>query len=149
MYKLEFLTDKNHSIRGVAFLITTDRRVTAKLAFDTLDRTGERTLRHRCGMWCDGHPPARNRYHGWNSSQFNGQYTNCYVFKCGKNNQERFYGFLCKPKARNSEYELCVLVVNIKKKKDETAGSDLRDVKALSEYIPVRDAIKKYFKRNT
>lgn len=147
-YKIETIAGENHPRRGVVFLISDDRRVTAKNVFDKLDDTGERTLRRRFDMWIDNQP-GRDRYHGWHNSQFNGKYTNCFVFKCGKNNQERFYGFLCKPKGNKSEYEICVLGVHVKKKKDKTEESDLKDIKALSEVLAIRNAIKNFFKENT
>jgi len=144
-YGIEIIAGEDHPKRRVVFLISDDRKVTAKKAFDCLDRTGERTLRRRFDMWLDNQP-GRKRYHGFNSSQFNGRYTNCFVFKCGKHNQERFYGFLRKSKERNPAYEICILVVHIKKKRDETEESDLKDVIALSETIAVQKAIKNFFK---
>lgn len=144
-YEIKVITGAKHSTRGVAFLVSKeDRRVTAKIAFDGLDKTGERTLRRRFDMWVSGQP-GRHRYHGWTSSQFNGRYSNCFVFKCGEHNRERFYGFLCKPKERDPLYEICILAVHIKKKKDETNESDLIDVEALSATLAVRDVIKKFF----
>jgi len=144
-YQIEIITGDGDPRRSVAFLISENKRVTAKNAFNGLDKTAERTLRHRFDMWVSNQP-GRHRYHGWNSSQFSGRYVNCFVFKCGKNNQERFYGFLCKPKEKNQLYEICVLVVHIRKKKDETKESDLKDVKALSDNLAVRATIKNFFK---
>ena len=51
-----------------------------------------------------------------------------------------------KSKERNPAYEICILVVHIKKKRDETEESDLKDVIALSETIAVQKAIKNFFK---
>src|SRR6266850_8415215 len=48
------------------------------------------------------------RFHGWSKSQHEGKYTNCFVFK-NVAEGERFYGFLCRPKAKDPQYEMCVL----------------------------------------
>ncbi len=145
-YDLEIIAGAEYQKRSVAFLISKDRKVTAKENFDHLDKTGERTLRHRFDMWIDGQP-GRHRYHTWDESAFKGEYTNCIVFKCGKQNQERFYGFIYPEGSdERSKFQVCVLVGHTKKKKDETDECDLKDVEEIRKNLAIQELIKKIFK---
>ena len=76
-YKIEFVTSDDHPRRGVAFLISEDRRVTAKEAFDTLTTDAESFLRTRFDAWQGGQPNKHERYHGWDHSSFQAKYTDC------------------------------------------------------------------------
>lgn len=143
-YKIELITREDHSRRGVAILISEDRKATAKSVFDKLcckPNDIERTLRTRFDAWIDGQN-NKKWYHGWTQSEFQGRYTKCFVFKYYKN---RFYGFLCNPKKSNTRYQVCVLISHALKKEWETDEADLRDVEAMRTTSAVKEAIDVFF----
>lgn len=144
-YQIEFITGEHHQKRGVCFLISENKRVTAKLNFDNLKKNIERLLRTRFDAWRDRQPDKPARYHGWNQSEFQGRYTHCFVFKAKSN---RFYGFLCNPKQSNRSYQVCVLVRHAIKKEHETDEIDLKQVEELRTTIAIQQAIADHFRRN-
>ena len=77
---------KDHPLRGVFFLVSEDRRITANLIFDELPVNVERHFRSRFDAWIDG---LKNThwYHGWDKLEFSGKYTRCFVFKCKEGNR--------------------------------------------------------------
>jgi|SRR5208337_242847 len=98
-YRITVITGENHERRGVALLVSDDKKINAHKFYDGLakDNVTRRTLDTRFDNWRDGQPPKKHRYHGWNSSDYNGRYTQCFVFKSKDN---RVYGFLCNPKEK-------------------------------------------------
>jgi hypothetical protein len=145
-YKVELVTLENHPKRGVAFLISRHRKVTAKDAFDDLDSNIERLLRTRFDAWIDGQI-NKKWYHGWTQSEFEGKYTKCFVFKCkGKRLHHRFYGFLYNPKPSNHSYQICVLVSHALKNEGETDETDLKEVEEIRTISAVQKSIDDYFR---
>lgn len=141
-YELELVTGEDHPKRAVAFLITEDKKITAKLRFDRLNRNSERVLRTRFDHWVDYGPPNNKWFHGWSKTQYQGDYTKCFVFKCKK---QRFYGFLCNPKESDRGFQVCVLVKHARKTKWETDEADLRKVEEIRTTTAVQKAINNYF----
>ncbi len=145
MYKFEFMTDENHPKRSVAFLVPSNERNTAKQAFNKLGRNSELMLRSRFEAWVD-RIFNKKWYHGWDQSQYQGRYTNCFVFKCSERRLEhRFYGFLCNPNPKNRSYQLCVLVIYARKREWETDEGDLKTVSGIREMPNVQKAIRDYY----
>ena len=148
-YTLEFITQKDHLRRGVLFLISEDRRVTAKTVFDGLDEDTKRMFQTRFDYWLSGKPYSRG-YHGWNKSEFQGKYTNCFVFT-GREERlaKRLYGFLCNPKASDHRYHVCILIRYARKTKNETDETDLKIVEEIRTLSAVQKAIADYFKEKS
>ena len=142
-YHIHIIIGKDHPMRGVAFLVSEDKIMTAKKAFDNLDRTCERSLRTRFDAWQSGQQNKSTRYHGWNKSEYNGRYTNCFVFKC---KSHRFYGFLYNPKEENKRYQICILVSHANKKEWETDEADLKYIEAIRTNLAVIRTVKEFFK---
>jgi len=145
IYQIEFIAGESHQKRGVCFLISGDRKVTAKPIFDKLKENIDRSLRSRFDMWIDKQPDKPSRYHRWNQSEFQGRYTHCFVFKVKSN---RFYGFLCNPKKSNPIYQVCVLVRHALKKDHETDETDLKQVEEFRTTLSIQRTITDYFRRN-
>ena len=140
--KIEFATEKNHKKRSVAFLVCSNKKVSAKLVFDGLENTNpERMLWVRFDSWVAG-LPNKKWYHGWTQSQYKGNYTNCFVFKCKEKKLEhRFYGFLCNPKPSDHSYQVCLLIRHALKKEWETDETDLKIVEEMRNLPTVQRAI--------
>jgi hypothetical protein len=121
--KLSFYKEQNHPRRAVCFLISKNKKVTAKSFFDGLVGRKEsigRGFKSSFDAWIDGLPNKPHRYHGWDKSEFKGRYVKCFVFK---KKDHRLYGFLCNPNVSDPRYQLCVLVIHASKnqhKSDET-----------------------------
>jgi hypothetical protein len=81
------------------------------------------------------------RFHGWNKSQHEGQYTECFVFK-NVSDAERVYGFLCRPKSHDAQYEMCVLVHWATKKKWNTDIAELQRAKNMKSDLDIWKALK-------
>lgn len=146
-YEIDVVTT-DHPRRGVAFLISTDAKVTGKPSFDRLNINSERTLRTRFDAWRD-RKREKKWYHGWDQSEFQGKYTKCFVFKCKeKRSEHRFYGFLYNPKVSDPGYQICVLVVHDLKGRWETDEANLRKVETIRTTFAVQKAINDYFKEN-
>ena len=148
-YKIELITPENHPRRGVAFLISEDERVTSKSSFDRLDENTKRMFQTRFDYWLSGKPYERG-YHGWDKSQFQGKYTNCFVFTCREERKaQRLYGFLCNPKPSDQRYLVCILIRYASKTKHETDETDLKIVEEMRTLPPVQKAIADYFKEKS
>jgi hypothetical protein len=83
----------------------------------------------------------KKRFHGWNKSQHEGKYTECFVFK-NVSEAERIYGFLCRPKAEDPNYEMCVLVHYAQKKKWTTDTAEIQRAKDLKSNRDILNALK-------
>lgn len=144
-YQLEFVAGEHHRKRSVCFLISEDKKITAKPIFDRLsekEKNVERSLRTNFDAWRDKQPNKPARYHGWNRSGFGGRYTKCFVFKA---KAHRFYGFLCNPKESDSSYQVCILVRHAKKGGHKTDETDLKQVEELRMTLAIQQTIKKVF----
>ena len=147
-YKIELITPDNDPSRGVAFLISEDRRVTSKPNFDSLDENTKSMFQTRFDYWLTGKPYGRG-YHRWDKSEFQGKYTNCLTFTCREERKaKRLYGFLCNRKPSNHRYCLCVLIRFASKKKRETDETDLKIVEEMRTLPPILKAVDDYFKEN-
>jgi hypothetical protein len=140
-YKIKLETSE-HPKRGVAFLISEDRRVTAKTVFDELPINIERFFRHRFDAWKGGMINKR-WYHSWDMSEFGGKYTHCFVFI---HQEDRFYGFLCNPKESDRSYQVCILVNYAEKYQHKTDETNLKSVEELRNTPTVLKVISNYFK---
>jgi len=148
LYELSFATQKDNSRRDVLFLASDeDRRITAYNAFEKLPITSERHLRSRFDSWIDGDKNNPKWYHGWNKSEFGGQYTACFVFKCKENKkQRRFYGFLCNPQVFGGRYQACILVCHDFKNEHETHENNLKIVETIRTSLNIQRVINDFFK---
>lgn len=145
-YRLEFITRKDDQRRGVLFLISQDGRITAKSAFDSLDKNTKRMFQTRFDYWLSGKYYARG-YHGWDQSQFQGKYTHCFTFTGREERSaKRFYGFLDNPKPADRRYRVCILVRYASKTKHETDETDLKIVEEMRMLPAVRKVVDDYFK---
>lgn len=145
-YKIELITPENHPRRGVAFLISEDKRVTAKLEFDGLTENTQRMFKTKFDYWLS-RKPYREGYHGWDKSEYQGKYVNCFVFTHRENRlAQRLYGFLHNPKISNPNYQVCVLVRHASKKKHQTDETDLKIVEEMRTLPVLQKAIGDYFK---
>jgi hypothetical protein len=144
-YQIEIITGENHDRRGVAFLLSGDKKINAHDFFSKLTKNDlrKRQLNVRFDCWRDRQPDRKHRYHGWNRSEFKGFYTHCFVFKFERN---RIYGFLCNPKSNNKAYQLCVLVRHALKNESETDETELKIVNEISSNLTVQRTVKDFFK---
>ena len=140
-YRIEVITGENHDWRGVAFLISDDRKVNAYRFYSGLNvkHVIRRSFNTRFDQWRDGQPPKKHRYHGWNKPEFK----NCFVFKYKRN---RLYGFLCNPKSSNPRYQLCVLIEHATKNEFESDETNLKYVEEMGANIAVQSKVETYFK---
>lgn len=117
--------------RGIVFLKEPDLRfVIAFDQFHKLSKTCKKQFHKGIGYWIDG-IPRKKRHHGWDKSEHNGKYTDCYVFKCNDNNsRHRFYGFLFHPLRNDPSYQLCVLVTHATK---DTQSTDVKNLDKVCE----------------
>jgi len=112
-----------HAHRAIAFLEQHSASyVDIKAAFDGLKASAQRYHLKSFDFWLGDH--KNDRYHGWNQSQHNGKYTECFVFR-NVSEGERLYGFLCRPKEGDAHYEMCVLILYAKKKRWNTDLTEL------------------------
>jgi hypothetical protein len=146
-YRIQIIIGKDHSRRGVAFLISSDdKKVNAYDFYDRLDKENviRRMFNTRFDNWQEGQLPKKHRYHGWNKSEFKGSYTQCFVFKY---KEHRLYGFLCNPKTpRNPNYQICVLTRYTTKNEHESDETDLKYVEEIRTNISVQQKVKDFFK---
>lgn len=145
-YNVELITLKDHQWRGIAFLASSDGRLTAKASFNEIikNETDKKYLMTSFDWWLSG-KIKNERFHGWNKSEFGGKYTGCFTFKI-KRTHVRFYGFLCNPKKSNPRYQACILVSDTTKFKHETDEIHLKRAEELRNNLLVRRAIDEYFK---
>jgi hypothetical protein len=135
----------DHPMRGVAFLISEDKRSTAKSGFDGLNKNTKNMFQTRFDYWLNNKPYGKG-YHGWDKSQFGGKYTHCFVFTCReKRKAQRLYGFLCNPKPSDQRYRICVLIRHAAKTEHETDENELRIVEEMRNLPDVLKALDDYF----
>jgi len=144
LFRLIFVTNKDHPNRSVAFLDSLGERKEALAVFNGLHQRERNYLIVGFEYWRDK-IPNNNRHHGWNKSEFQGKYISCYVFKGKEDNRQlRLYGFLCHPKI-GDRYELCVLVHFAYKKRHETEEPDLNKVIRMEIDPNVQSIVKENF----
>jgi hypothetical protein len=102
--------------------------------------TSDRYYQKSFEYWVGGFQ-IKERFHGWNKSQHEGKYTDCFVFK-NVSQAERIYGFLCRPKSDDKNYEMCVLVLQATKKKWKTDTAELKRAKDLKSNADILEALK-------
>lgn len=108
----------------------------------TDNRAAANFIRASMDYWVQ-HPnecSSRNRFHGWDPSQYNGNYCGCLVFPY-KSDALRLYGFLCNP--TGDRRQLFVPVKLIEKRAWRTDETVLRFVKKLSEDPQVNSLCRK------
>lgn len=146
VYSLEFLTSRKHGWRCVAFLVSSHERLLARAIFRGLRENEQRRFRANFDNWCArvNYPKG---YHGWNKSEFDDKYKECFVFK-GREGQSqlRLYGFLIHPDAKRPRFELCVLADHAYKNTHKTDLADLGRVEKLRTDPEVKAAIIAYFR---
>lgn len=139
---IEVVSNPPGGRRGIGFLLFPgNRNVTAKDGFDKLSDKESRWVQVAFDYWIGNHPNTK-RHHGWNRSEFNGRYTQCYVFKADSN---RFYGFLCNPKASDPRFQFCMLVAHGRKHQFATEEGFLQIAEEFRANIPVQRALKLIF----
>lgn len=131
--------------RGLAFLIFPDNEeVTARIEFDGFKDNDKRWFQSIFDLWLDGSENRKAYFHRWDKSEFNGKYTNIFVFK-HRGHKHRLYGFLCHPNPMNSRYHQCVLVNYASKGKWETDEYSLKVCESKRCDVSVQRDIKRYF----
>ncbi len=131
--------------RGVAFLTHASKTVNVTTAFEELGENTRRTFNTRFDHYSTGFDNPK-WYHGWNKSQYEGAYQDCFVFKA---QDDRLYGFLCHPSLIDRRYLLCVLVLHANKNDWATDISELKRAKAMVSDNQVADALKRLFQKET
>jgi hypothetical protein len=133
---------RNGTLRGVGFLIyPSNHSVTAHETFHGLSEEEQKYFRVSADYWVDGLICPR-RFHGWNKSEFRGQYQRCFVFK---QDEHRFYGFLLHPKDEERRYQYCLLASYAWKVQQNTEERYLRQCVELGDTAPIHGAVKSYF----
>lgn len=84
------------------------------------------------------------RHHGWTASQYNGSYTNCYVFK-HLAKKVRVYGYLVRPNPHD-RIVCCVLMHYAIKKESETDEEILKDLVRLGENPGLKMQVEIFYK---
>jgi hypothetical protein len=135
---ITFEAGQTHERRGVAFLEYPVSYVNAREVFDSLKPSSEKYHRTSFDFWIN-HPYRvfPKRFHGYNLSYHNGNYTECFTFKYIEE-KERFYGFLCQPRVN---YQLCVLAVYAQKKENAQDLAELDRVNRMRINSDVQVAI--------
>lgn len=131
----------NHTHRSVAILAehaASDMNLGE--IFKNLGASEERYYLKSFEYWVGGFH-NNERFHGWNKSQHDGKYTKCYVFK-NVSQAARLYGFLCRPKSNDPNYEMCLLVLYAQKKKWKTDTAELERAKAMINDPDILTALK-------
>ena len=128
--------------RGLVFVHMPDEtRVNAAVAFDELYDKDKRNLRTRFDHWLGG-GVHKKYFHGWDKSEYQGRYVNCFVFKLTvKRSETRFYGYLCHPNLKAPRFEVCLLILHTCKDQWETKEADLKFVKEIGEDPRVKKAL--------
>jgi len=134
--------------RGVAVLKDAEFNVDLGGEIDKLPANAERSLRTGIDWWVAGQE-NKNRFHGWNQTEFGGRYTECFVFKCKGTGSKHlhFYGFLCHPDPGNPRFQACVLVLMIDKKQWQTRESDLAEVERFRQDPRIQSVLRSQFQR--
>lgn len=129
--------------RGIGFLVFPGNKVvTAHAKFNKLPPKERRWMEKSFDWWVSGAGRNNNRFHGWDKSEFNGKYTECFVFKGDEN---RLYGFLCHPKKQDGDpsFQFCVLIAHAQKNQWETEEAFLKLSEELRLHLEVQQAAMK------
>ncbi len=137
---IEIKAGKTNPRYAVAFLEHSASYVDIKAVFGQLSVSVQRYHLKSFDYWIGGFH-NNDRFHGWNKSQHKGKYARCFVFK-NVSEGERLYGFLCKPKGEDQNYEMCVLVLYARKKKWNTDTAELARAELLRKDPDVQAALK-------
>jgi len=137
---IEIKAGKNNSRYAVAFLEHSASYVDIKPTFEHLGANVQRYHLKSFDYWIGGFH-INDRFHGWNKSQHKGKYARCFVFK-NVSEGERLYGFLCKPKGEDQNYEMCVLVLYAQKKRWNTDTAELDRAELMRNNPDVQAALK-------
>ena len=130
--------------RGVAFVeCPEDKKIDAKVAFDSLKEKKKQDVLNRFDLWQRGQT-CNKYFHGWPNIP---QYKECFVFKWAEGRtHHRLYGFLVNPKPlKDPGYRVCVLVSHARKNEEPTDPSELDGVNELKGKQEIAEAIKKAF----
>ncbi len=146
--RIEEIPGLGGRFRRIAFLVMpNDGRINAKSEFDGLREKDKRNIQTRFDHWISG-GVHKKYFHGWDKNEFNGQYSDCFVFKINVGGQNfRFYGYLCHPDAQNARMQACILIICRTKSTWETDATDLRLVKQIGEMAIVKKAMAEFFAR--
>ena len=96
--------------------------------------------------WSDRHGQIDEpkKYHGFNTSQHGGRFTNCFVFKRDANSRMyRLYGFVANP-CTNRRIQVFVPVLIATKAQHETDIANLKRVMAVHDDPEVAAALRVY-----
>jgi hypothetical protein len=134
---------KTHARRAVAFLHNAEfSYVNVTDVFEGLPENISDTFKRRFDNWIaalPGSPVPHHQYHGWEKTDYDGKYIECFVFKAPGH---RLYGFLCHPKSPGDKrYELCVLVLHDDKYAHKTWEPNLKNSKKMNTNTDVIRAI--------
>jgi len=136
--------------RGIACIAGSDSIIDESTLFEFLcqDNLVRQQMMSRMNGWINRFPKGDRpkQYHGWNRKQFNGKYTECFVFKYRNDRFDiRIYGFKCHPIPDDSRFELFVPVVVIdQKRQHETDETNLKRVVGARCLRQVQDCLDRY-----
>jgi hypothetical protein len=133
------ITKFDHPRKGVALLEYPLPYVDAKDLFESLRANSDKYHRKSFDYWLNENH-KHERFHPFKKSYEGRKYTNCFVFK-NITEKERFYGFLCHPKA-DPRFELCVLVLYAQKKENAQDVAELERVERVCKLPDVLTAIR-------
>jgi hypothetical protein len=145
-YGLVFQTPEDHQWRSVAILDSEGSRLGVHHKFGNLRDNEKKRFLNSFDAWC-ANISRPKRYHGWDKSEQNGRYADCFVFK-GKENASslRLYGFLCHPKSTDPRFLMCALAHYAYKNEKETDFAELDRVLRIMQTEGIMQSIKAYFK---
>jgi len=131
--------ESNH--RAIVFLEADDDKwVNAFHEFSKIQKAAKQKEYHdvstRFDYWIDGN--THNLwFHGWSDPK----YRNCFVFKWKRGGvNQRFYGFLCHPRASDLKFVACVLATYATKSAHNTDEAILDRINSLRVDNAVADA---------
>jgi hypothetical protein len=136
--------------RRLAWLVSdSHNEVDAEGFFNDLGRKAKDHIETGFDCWVDGRPNDK-RHHGWSKSDHGGKYTKCHVFKY-VHGKVRLYGFKVPVRVRSDKretnVELCILVLGAKKAGDKTDPAVLERVRRVSEMADVKLAVAAYARK--
>lgn len=112
---------------------------------EALSKSARRFFETSVDYWIGDYNQPK-RFHGWNKSQFGGEYINCFVFKAkDDNSRHRFYGFLCNPLTKKPNFQVCVLVVYDTKDEDASNTANLEKVLRISNIVEIQSLVTEFF----
>jgi hypothetical protein len=148
---IEVRAGKTHARRAVAFLHNEEfSYVNVTEVYERLPEVISDTFKRRFENWIaalPGNAVPHHQYHGWDKTDFDGQYIECFVFKA---QEHRLYGFLCRPKIPlDKQYELCVLVLHDDKHVHKTWEPNLKRSEKMRTNVEVIKAIEVEYPKRT